>query len=99
MSSLAPLFAELIVFHLQERSKILLRFADLIEQHNDELATLETLDSGKPYEQARTIEVPSVTRLFRYYAGTSFIFSLALRIMIISLHLYRQRQLIHICSR
>ena len=57
------------MFHLQERSKILLRFADLIDEHNDELATLETLDNGKPYEQARAIEVPMMSRLFRYYAG------------------------------
>lgn len=54
---------------LQERSRILLRFADLIEKHNDELAALETWDNGKPYEQAALIEVPMVARLMRYYAG------------------------------
>ncbi|AQL03016.1 Restorer of fertility2 [Zea mays] len=54
---------------LQERSRILLRFADLIEKHNDELAALETWDNGKPYEQAAQIEVPMVARLMRYYAG------------------------------
>jgi aldehyde dehydrogenase (NAD+) len=47
----------------------LLRFADLIEKHNDELAALETWDNGKPYEQAALIEVPMVARLMRYYAG------------------------------
>ncbi|KAH7510751.1 hypothetical protein FEM48_ZijujUnG0098600 [Ziziphus jujuba var. spinosa] len=52
-----------------ERSRILLRFADLIEKHNDEIAALETWDNGKPYEQAANIEIPMVTRLFRYYAG------------------------------
>jgi aldehyde dehydrogenase (NAD+) len=52
-----------------ERSRILLRFADLIEKHNDELAALETWDNGKPYEQAALIEVPMVARLMRYYAG------------------------------
>jgi len=52
-----------------ERSRILLRFADLIDKHNDELATLETWDNGKPYEQAAGIEVPMVSRLMRYYAG------------------------------
>src|SRR5437899_10653161 len=34
--------------HGGERKKLLLRFADLIEKHNDELALLETLDMGKP---------------------------------------------------
>ncbi|XP_010552639.1 PREDICTED: aldehyde dehydrogenase family 2 member B7, mitochondrial [Tarenaya hassleriana] len=52
-----------------ERSKILLRFADLIEKHNDEIAALETWDNGKPYEQSAKIEVPMLARLFRYYAG------------------------------
>lgn len=54
---------------LQERQKILLRFADLVEKHNDEIAALETWDNGKPYEQSAQIEVPMFARLFRYYAG------------------------------
>ncbi|KAJ7953639.1 Aldehyde dehydrogenase [Quillaja saponaria] len=52
-----------------ERQRILLRFADLLEKHNDELAALETWDNGKPYEQSAKIEVPMLVRLFRYYAG------------------------------
>jgi len=52
-----------------ERSRILLRFADLIEKHNDDIAALETWDNGKPYEQAAHIEVPMFARLMRYYAG------------------------------
>ncbi|XP_008781996.1 aldehyde dehydrogenase family 2 member B7, mitochondrial [Phoenix dactylifera] len=52
-----------------ERSRILLRFADLIEKHNDEIAALETWDNGKPYEQAANVEIPMFARLMRYYAG------------------------------
>jgi aldehyde dehydrogenase (NAD+) len=52
-----------------ERSRILFRFADLVEKHNDEIAALETWDNGKPYEQSANIEVPMFVRLFRYYAG------------------------------
>ncbi|XP_073010757.1 aldehyde dehydrogenase family 2 member B7, mitochondrial-like [Typha latifolia] len=52
-----------------ERSRILYRFADLIDKHNDELAALETWDSGKTYEQTARIEVPKLARLMRYYAG------------------------------
>ncbi|KAF5746614.1 aldehyde dehydrogenase family 2 member B7 mitochondrial-like [Tripterygium wilfordii] len=52
-----------------ERQRVLLRFADLVEKHNDELAALETWDNGKPYEQAAKIELPMITRLIRYYAG------------------------------
>ena len=35
---------------VQERSRIILKFADLVEKHQDELAALETWDNGKPYE-------------------------------------------------
>ena len=58
-------------FNVQERQKVLFRFADLIEQHNDELVALEAWDSGKPYEQAAKVEVPMVARQIRYYAGKS----------------------------
>lgn len=53
----------------QERSLILLRFADLVEKHNDELAALETWNCGKPFEQSAKSEIPMLARLFRYYAG------------------------------
>lgn len=52
-----------------ERSRILLRFADLVEKHSDELAALETWNNGKPYEQAAQSELPLLIRLFHYYAG------------------------------
>lgn len=53
----------------QERSCILLRFADLIEKHRDTVSALETWDSGKPYHQVANVEVPMLVRLIRYYAG------------------------------
>lgn len=52
-----------------ERSRIIWRFADLLEKHTDEIAALETWDNGKPYEQAAKIEIPMTVRIFRYYAG------------------------------
>ncbi|XP_022637348.1 aldehyde dehydrogenase family 2 member B7, mitochondrial-like isoform X2 [Vigna radiata var. radiata] len=52
-----------------ERSRIILRCADILEKHNDEVAAIETWDNGKPYEQAAKVEIPMVVRLFRYYAG------------------------------
>ncbi|XP_074349600.1 benzaldehyde dehydrogenase, mitochondrial-like isoform X2 [Apium graveolens] len=51
-----------------ERSQIMLRFADLVGRHNDDIAALETWDNGKPYEQAAKAEIPMLVRLFRYYA-------------------------------
>ncbi|KAL1828754.1 hypothetical protein DCAR_0208011 [Daucus carota subsp. sativus] len=52
-----------------DRSNILLRFADLLEKHNDEIAALESWDTGKPFKQSALVEVPMLTRFFRYYAG------------------------------
>ncbi|CAN8278140.1 unnamed protein product [Cochlearia groenlandica] len=52
-----------------ERSRIMLRFADLVEKHSKELASLESWDNGKPYQQSLTSEIPMLARLFRYYAG------------------------------
>ncbi|KAK8582856.1 hypothetical protein V6N13_069624 [Hibiscus sabdariffa] len=52
-----------------ERSMVLFRFADLLDKHAEELATLETWDNGKPYEQAANAELPMISRLIRYYAG------------------------------
>lgn len=56
-------------FYGQERQKIILRLADLVEKHNDDIAALETWDNGKPYEQSAKIEIPMFVRLMRYYAG------------------------------
>ncbi|KAJ4959788.1 hypothetical protein NE237_019698 [Protea cynaroides] len=52
-----------------ERSRIILRAADLIEKHNDEIAALETWDNGKPYEQSVKGEIPMLARFMRYYGG------------------------------
>src|SRR5215813_6590202 len=52
-----------------ERERILLKIADLIETHGDELAQLETLDNGKPFTESRYVDIPSAAATFRYYAG------------------------------
>ncbi|CAM8912667.1 unnamed protein product [Rhodiola kirilowii] len=52
-----------------ERSRVILRFADLVEKHSDELAALETWDNGKTFDQAAKGELPTFVRLFHYYAG------------------------------
>src|SRR4029077_18938951 len=52
-----------------EREAILLRIAELIEAHGDELAQLETLDNGKPFTESRYVDIPSAAATFRYYAG------------------------------
>ena len=52
-----------------ERGNLLWKVADLLEQHADELAELETLDNGKPLRAARHGDLPQAVKHFRYYAG------------------------------
>ena len=52
-----------------ERGKLLYKLAELIEKNADELARLEALDNGKPYQVARTADLPLVIGCYRYYAG------------------------------
>lgn len=51
-----------------ERQSLLLRFADLIEKHFDELSTLDTLDMGAPLSRTRAGKL-RVLGMLRFYAG------------------------------
>jgi gamma-glutamyl-gamma-aminobutyraldehyde dehydrogenase/4-guanidinobutyraldehyde dehydrogenase/NAD-dependent aldehyde dehydrogenase len=50
------------------RKKVLLKFASLIEKHNDELALLETLDMGKPIRDSSRIDIPLAAQCIAWYA-------------------------------
>ena len=52
-----------------ERGRLLWRLADLVEEHAEELALLETLNNGKPITCARRDDLPQVADMFRFYAG------------------------------
>ncbi|HXL88082.1 MAG TPA: aldehyde dehydrogenase family protein [Streptosporangiaceae bacterium] len=52
-----------------ERGRIIWRIGDLILEHADELAQLESLDNGKPVAVARAADVPLAADLFHYMAG------------------------------
>src|SRR5215472_6342085 len=52
-----------------ERGKLIWKLADLLEQHLDEFATIESLDNGKPRVIAAVADVPLAVDLFRYMAG------------------------------
>lgn len=52
-----------------QRSRYLLKIADLIEENLDQLAELESLDNGKPLAIAKVADIPGAARTFRYYAG------------------------------
>lgn len=50
-----------------ERKRVLVRFADLMLAHGDELALLETLDMGKPIRYSRSVDVQLAQNCIRWY--------------------------------
>jgi acyl-CoA reductase-like NAD-dependent aldehyde dehydrogenase len=52
-----------------DRGRILLKLADLIEANADDLARLETLDTGHPIKDSRALDVPRTAACFRYFGG------------------------------
>ncbi|MCE5256448.1 MAG: aldehyde dehydrogenase [Spirochaetaceae bacterium] len=53
----------------QERQRMLLKIADLMEANADKLAMIETLDNGKPIRETRGVDIPLSIDHFRYFAG------------------------------
>jgi gamma-glutamyl-gamma-aminobutyraldehyde dehydrogenase/4-guanidinobutyraldehyde dehydrogenase/NAD-dependent aldehyde dehydrogenase len=49
------------------RKRILIKFAELIQAHGDELALTETLDMGKPVKYAKGVDVHSAANCIRWY--------------------------------
>ena len=52
------------------RKKVLLKLADLIRDHVEELALLESLDVGKPIRDTLKVDVPNSATTFQWYAET-----------------------------
>lgn len=52
----------------QDRKEVLLRLADLIGIHQQELALLESMDMGKPITDVLNIDLPEVIRTLRFFA-------------------------------
>jgi acyl-CoA reductase-like NAD-dependent aldehyde dehydrogenase len=52
----------------RERAKVMWRIADLIDEHADEFAQLDSLNTGMPLMQA-TLQMSTCSEFFRYYAG------------------------------
>jgi len=51
------------------RGKLLIRWAELIEEHIDELAAIECLDNGKIFPDAKGFDVTEAAATLRYYGG------------------------------
>ncbi|MBI4863979.1 MAG: aldehyde dehydrogenase family protein [Candidatus Riflebacteria bacterium] len=55
--------------HGSDRAKVLWRCAELIDKHSQELAELESLDSGRPIHESSRLDVPMAADCFRYFSG------------------------------
>ncbi len=51
-----------------ERSRILLRIADLIDRDREKFARAESIDTGKPLSLARSLDIPRASSNFRFFA-------------------------------
>jgi len=52
----------------RERKRVLLRWAELIDEHAEELAQLESADAGHPITDARKVDVPNARNCIAWYA-------------------------------
>ena len=49
----------------------MMKWADLIDQHVEEIAALDAIDAGKLYHLLKAIEVPATANTIHYYAGAA----------------------------
>lgn len=52
-----------------DRSRLMYKLTDLMEEHREALAQLETLDNGKPIRETANADIPLAIEHMRYYAG------------------------------
>ena len=52
-----------------ERATLLLKIADRIDEAAEQLATVETMDNGKPIRETKLVDMPLSSDHFRYFAG------------------------------
>jgi phenylacetaldehyde dehydrogenase len=82
------------------RQMILWRVAELIDQHAEELAQLETLDNGKPLGEARGIDVAAAAQTFRYYAGwCDKLEGATTQTNMLNMHAYTLREPLGVCAQ
>ncbi|KAL7259905.1 hypothetical protein ACSBR1_005715 [Camellia fascicularis] len=53
------------------RRRIMMKYADLIDENTEELAALDTIDAGKLFSWGKAVDIPVATETLRYYAGAA----------------------------
>ncbi|XVE98200.1 hypothetical protein REPUB_Repub03eG0085100 [Reevesia pubescens] len=54
-----------------ERGRIMMKFADLIEENMEEIAALDTINAGKLFALCKILDIPGASKTLRYYAGAA----------------------------
>nr|KYP49322.1 Aldehyde dehydrogenase family 2 member C4 [Cajanus cajan] len=54
-----------------ERARIMMKWADLIDENAEEIAKLDAIDAGKLYHRCKAFEIPAAANTIRYYAGAA----------------------------
>jgi acyl-CoA reductase-like NAD-dependent aldehyde dehydrogenase len=54
----------------RDKKSIMLRWAQLLGEHREELALLEAIDTGRPISDALSVDAPNSTRVIQWYAET-----------------------------
>lgn len=60
---------------IEERSRIMLKIADLIDERIDDLAMAETIDNGKPLSLSMAVDIPRASSNFRFFGNAITQFS------------------------
>src|SRR5918997_3267117 len=83
-----------------ERTRLILAFADAVDEHADELAELESLDNGKPVKMARRVDVASTANHLRYFAGwPTKIEGETLPVSWPDMHCYTRKEPVGVCGQ
>ncbi|KAI9128716.1 hypothetical protein K1719_000199 [Acacia pycnantha] len=54
-----------------ERAKIMMKWAEIVEENKEEIAALDTIECGKLYHWSKAAEIPQAVAALRYYAGAA----------------------------
>jgi aldehyde dehydrogenase (NAD+) len=83
-----------------KRGALLLALAELVDRHADELAELESLDTGKPVKLARIVDVAKTADHLRYFAGwPSKIEGRTIPVSQPGVHVYTRREPVGVCGQ
>jgi acyl-CoA reductase-like NAD-dependent aldehyde dehydrogenase len=83
-----------------ERARLMHRLADLVSEHADELAELESLDNGKPLKLAKLVDVSGTVAHLRHFAGwPERIVGEVLPVRQPDMHCYTRQEPVGVCGQ